>query len=1094
MTIIIRKDDVPLGHCNDFGEVNKIIHDLYRIVREQNEAIEEMRKPKKKTKKMKTEKKTGKTSKKLKTVVKLVILFVLLFGSVANAARPWRWDIGGTDAWDRFMRDPQFPGPMRFQGIITLENGLTIDNDTNNALEFNENDDELILTFGSNTVTMSSGDLTSFSFGTIPVDLDQFISNAVTYTLPTADSSAGYQLTTNGSGVLSWAAAGSASAGGSDTQIQYNNGGSTLGGITGFIWDDTNIEVADDVNMVWGTDGNWEAHYGESVDDQMVWLTTATTAIADTDPMFEIVVDSGNALGSGMDADQQVFGVAKGTQASNTPLLTLDEDGDFIVAATITGTAITGTDITATGNVIFGDATTDTVTVTGYIVADLSLDDGSGAPPSLIFRDGSDETATFNKALSGYLSLTTQAADGLRVMVGNLRVGDGSPGTAPMDGEDAYFEGQVEFDSQTTHDAVTVMNEWLDLNEELDIDMDNNDETVEITTSVTDYTADSAVVHIHSSGAGATNNTYLLRLENETANDAQDHFLVLENNSGDDVFAINSGGVTTWSMEATGTVLIDGDTVANTTTTGLLDIEYQTATNNGIGVSLVVQQEEGANQAYGLKIDLDDDTSGGQETFDAISLTNDGSAAVARGLVIPNTITDGIVNTVGAAFQSMVVDAKSTANTGTSGVFDLSFQSATHNGRLFDLDVQMGNAGLNDKVYGIRIALDDDDSAAAGGEELIGIDVNAVDVTGNALVVAYHVSAADVAFQADTGYLRIGTGSSPTITPGDDDAYIEGTLEADGNTQFDSGTMTLDNGITVTTSTNEKITFADTEDLTINLTGADVILFESSTSAVSWDFGTVDRLIGVESITADDGQQINFAYNNAIEFIENSDQIGFIFGSNKIELAAGALGVVELDFNDIDVLSDIETLDSGTDAYMKWLTNGKSRKIEYINLCYISATEIRATSPGTGMLCVGLAGVDDLFSTEGYIDLSDGTDYVRFAIQIPSDFIDAGNAQDFQIEFDMHEQAGEEVNLEVRFFQYADTTAFYTDTILIADSASRAWSTLVTASTGIGNDGDISADDLLYVEITQEGADHAEDVYIYGCRITYETGIENTGT
>jgi len=87
-------------------------------------------------------------------------------------------------------------------------NGLTIDNATNGKLEINEGGDELILTFGSNTVTMSSGDLTSFSFGTIPVDLDQFKSNATTYTLPTTDGSPGQQWTTNGSGVLSWAAAG----------------------------------------------------------------------------------------------------------------------------------------------------------------------------------------------------------------------------------------------------------------------------------------------------------------------------------------------------------------------------------------------------------------------------------------------------------------------------------------------------------------------------------------------------------------------------------------------------------------------------------------------------------------------------------------------------------------------------------------------------------------------------------------------------------------------------------------------------------------------------------------------------------------------
>lgn len=52
---------------------------------------------------------------------------------------------------------------------MRMQRGLTIDNATDNALEINENSDELILTFGSNTITASSGDVTTFTFGTINV-------------------------------------------------------------------------------------------------------------------------------------------------------------------------------------------------------------------------------------------------------------------------------------------------------------------------------------------------------------------------------------------------------------------------------------------------------------------------------------------------------------------------------------------------------------------------------------------------------------------------------------------------------------------------------------------------------------------------------------------------------------------------------------------------------------------------------------------------------------------------------------------------------------------------------------------------------------
>lgn len=63
-------------------------------------------------------------------------------------------------------------GTSTLDDVITLENGLTIDNSTDTKLEFNENSDELIWTFGSNEVAVSSGDVTSFDYGTIDLGTD----------------------------------------------------------------------------------------------------------------------------------------------------------------------------------------------------------------------------------------------------------------------------------------------------------------------------------------------------------------------------------------------------------------------------------------------------------------------------------------------------------------------------------------------------------------------------------------------------------------------------------------------------------------------------------------------------------------------------------------------------------------------------------------------------------------------------------------------------------------------------------------------------------------------------------------------------------
>ena len=72
-----------------------------------------------------------------------------------------------------------------------------------------------------------------------------------------------------------------------------------------------------------GSDGtSWNIEMDGSVDKQLLFTTTATSASAITDPMFEILV------GTTPTADQQIFGVSKGTQASNTSLFSVDEDGD----------------------------------------------------------------------------------------------------------------------------------------------------------------------------------------------------------------------------------------------------------------------------------------------------------------------------------------------------------------------------------------------------------------------------------------------------------------------------------------------------------------------------------------------------------------------------------------------------------------------------------------------------------------------------------------------------------------------------------------------------------------------------------------------
>jgi hypothetical protein len=67
------------------------------------------------------------------------------------------------------------------------------------------------------------------------------VSANVTWTLPAADGTSSQVLSTNGSGTLSWATV-SATPGGSNTQIQFNNS-SAFGGSANLTWDGTNVQL-----------------------------------------------------------------------------------------------------------------------------------------------------------------------------------------------------------------------------------------------------------------------------------------------------------------------------------------------------------------------------------------------------------------------------------------------------------------------------------------------------------------------------------------------------------------------------------------------------------------------------------------------------------------------------------------------------------------------------------------------------------------------------------------------------------------------------------------------------------------------------------
>ena len=162
--------------------------------------------------------------------------------------------------------------------------------------------------------------------------------------------------------------------------------------ITG-IW-----EVADDVDFTLGTDGDWDFNYDESVDNQLLVTTVNTAAVATTDPMFEILTDFGTANGTNMTADQRVFGVSKGTQASNSALFTIDEDGDGVFLGTLAASNLSGTN-TGDQTTVSGNAGTATALATPRTIGGVSFDGTANITVS---------SATGNFAITGTLDANGQ--------------------------------------------------------------------------------------------------------------------------------------------------------------------------------------------------------------------------------------------------------------------------------------------------------------------------------------------------------------------------------------------------------------------------------------------------------------------------------------------------------------------------------------------------------------------------------------------------------------------------------------------------------------------------------------------------------------
>lgn len=426
---------------------------------------------------------------------------------------------------------------------------------------------------------------------------------------------------------------------------------------------------------------------------------------------------------------------------------TLSVTGAFYqsaLAAAASGNTALTIDAAGTGTITIGGTSTGKITTDNTVEAFGAVDIG----------DGATDTLTITSIIDASVTLDDGTTD--------------SPKLIFKDSDDEYASI---YQDQDTND--------------LDIDCGGASEALAITTG--------------NLSVGTPNVSVITYNGNDffVVDDAEiDGTLVVDtdldvNGTADISSTLGLHGAVTYTMAAAGYLKLDGDTTNQTNTDGALDINVGTATAAVEGINIKLTSEmAGAGVESGILIDLDDDSSAACTN---VGLNIDASDAaghantVNNGILLGNALDIGINSVIGAAEQLLVVDATTTANTGVIGMIDINYRSATTTAQAINLDVESDVAGgASETVIGLKIQLDDDANTASDSLSAIYVGTDG-DATGLQYGLNVVGAGIDYAVYAQNGAIRIGTGSTPGQTLGDDCLFVEGTAEVDGIIYADGG-------------------------------------------------------------------------------------------------------------------------------------------------------------------------------------------------------------------------------------------------------------------------------------------------------------------
>lgn len=197
-------------------------------------------------------------------------------------------------------------------------------------------------------------------------------------------------------------------------------------------------------------------------------------------------------------------------------------------------------------------------------------------------------------------------AGNIDITTGIMTVGTGNVAIA-TDGNFTTAEGFITTDTNTETDLSSIKH-----------------------THNTDTAADAAIFTVEATDTNNAAEMYLQRLRYFADADPQHNFLVLEDNNGSDIFDIKAGGETIWNLDDF-TILVNADTVIQTGTAGVIDLDIRSATAANVGILMDYEMDNGGSATqYGIQVDFQDDSAAADElwvAYDAPAPTGAGTAA-----------------------------------------------------------------------------------------------------------------------------------------------------------------------------------------------------------------------------------------------------------------------------------------------------------------------------------------------------------------------------------------------------------------------------------------------------------------------------------